>query len=136
MKRSEKRVLTRVMESPCTLHQLYYSIRLPTFRIREAVSSLLESGDIQFDGVKYHINKVPRDNVARRAGVEWPPAPANDEQPVSRLVLQEGKLVEERGEGLLQEPVVMEDKPLDPNDPPKPLPKWLHEPKTRKRDRE
>lgn len=61
--------------------------------------------------------KVPRDNVAR-------------------LVLQEGKLVEERGEGLLQEPVVMEDKPLAPNDPPKPLPKWLHEPKTRKQDRE
>ena len=57
MKRSEKQVLIAVMNSPCTYAQLLYLLRLPAFKIKQAVDSLVQSGDIQFDGVKYHIKK-------------------------------------------------------------------------------
>ena len=57
MKRSEKKVLVAIMNGPCTLDQLFYLLRLPTLKIRQAVLSLRRSGDIQFDGTKFSINR-------------------------------------------------------------------------------
>ena len=137
MKRSEKKVLTAIMERPSSFDQLCSRLRLPFPVLEEALNVLLKAGDIHYVAGKYCINKVSRDNVARGVGVECPPAPA-EKPKVTRLALRGGKLVEERGEGLLQEPVVVEDKPIAEwlKNPPQPEPRWLRERKTRRRDRE
>ena len=64
MKRSERKVLIAVMNGPVSLDQLFLLLRLPTFKIRQAVLTLRESGDIQFDGKRFHIKK-PRAELAR-----------------------------------------------------------------------
>ena len=56
MKRSEKKVLKAVMERPSTLADLM-RLRLPAIRIKQATHALVKSGDIQCDGVKFHINR-------------------------------------------------------------------------------
>ena len=58
MKRSERKVLIAVMNGPVSLDQLFVLLRLPTVKIREAVLSLREGGDIQFDGHKFSIKKT------------------------------------------------------------------------------
>ena len=58
MKRSERKVLIAIMNGPCTLDQLFYLLRIPTFKIRQAVLSLRRSGDIQFEAGKFHIKKT------------------------------------------------------------------------------
>ena len=58
MKRSEKRVLTAILEKPCTLAELM-RLRLPAIKIEQACHALVKSGDIQFDGTKFHIKKIP-----------------------------------------------------------------------------
>ena len=117
MKRSEKRVLTAILNKPMTLQELYVSVRLSRSRICEALESLMRSGDVERYGDSYRICS---------------------QRPVSKLVLRDGKLVEECGERLLRPAVVVKDKPIAEwlKNPPQPLPRHLQEPKTRRRDRE
>ena len=58
MKRSERKVLIAVMNGPVSLDQLFVLLWLPTRKIREAVLSLREAGDIFFDGHKFSIKKT------------------------------------------------------------------------------
>ena len=58
MKRSERKVLIAVMNGPVSLDQLFVLLWLPTRKIREAVCSLRESGDIYFDGSRFSIKKT------------------------------------------------------------------------------
>ena len=58
MKRTERKVLIAIMNGPISLDQLFVLLRAPTFAIRQAVLSLRKSGDIQFDGTKFHIKKT------------------------------------------------------------------------------
>lgn len=63
MKRAEKKVLTAIMKQPRSLADLYRGLRLPTIKIRQAVDSLMQAGDIQFDGHKYHINRTRKEEI-------------------------------------------------------------------------
>ena len=58
MKRTEKSVLIAVMNGPVSLDQLFLLLRLPTSKIRQAVLALRKSGDIQFDGTRFHIKRT------------------------------------------------------------------------------
>lgn len=63
MKRAEKKVLTAIMAKPCSLADLFRNLRLPTIKIRQAVDSLMQARDIQFDGHKYHINRTRKEEI-------------------------------------------------------------------------
>ena len=63
MKRAEKKVLTAIMAKPRSLADLFRSLRLPTIKIRQAVHSLIQAGDIQFDGHKFHINRTRKEGT-------------------------------------------------------------------------
>lgn len=118
MRRIEKKLLCLLMKSPRTFVELVRATGWSEVGLQAAVSHLQLTGDICFDGDRY--------SVCEKGG------------PVSKLVLSEGSLVEEHGEGLLADAVVVEDKPLPEwlKNPPQPEPRWLKERKTRMRDRQ
>ena len=61
MNRADKRVLARLMKSPLTLYELYASVRLPRWCVREALHSLSVLGYVSFDGQLYHTNSIRRE---------------------------------------------------------------------------
>ena len=56
MKGSKKRVLTAILEKPCTLADLM-RLRLPAIKIKQATHSLIKAGDIQCVDDKFYIKK-------------------------------------------------------------------------------
>lgn len=121
MKRIDKKVLTLIMDRPRTPEELKRETGWTATGLQAAINRLQSTRDILFDGKRYYVN----------------PNLSNDEKPISKIVLKNNVLVEERGEGLLSPAVIVEDKPIAEwlKNPPQPLPRRLREPKTRKRDR-
>ena len=69
------------MERPRTRSELVDATGWTLSGLSKALGRLQNTGDILFDGTWYRVKEVPRENVARRGSVQWPPAPAKPDQP-------------------------------------------------------